>query len=472
VHAPQGAGGARRNGKIFYNREYLLHKNSAGGIKGGFKRKTLHKCKEYEMKNTIAVVGLQWGDEGKGKIIDYLATQADMVVRAQGGANAGHSVVIGGKRYSLHLIPSGVLNEGTVNIIGNGVVFDPEAFFAELDSLRADGIIADKIYVSDRAHVVFPYHKSLDKLAETARGEANIGTTLKGIGPCYMDKVERSGLRVCDMLDGDSFKDKLRERIEAKNLIITQLYGGEALDANSIIGKYAEYAKRLTPFVRDTGVLVSEAVASGQKVLFEGAQGSMLDLDLGTYPYVTSSHPVSGGFAVGAGIGDGCINEVIGITKAYTTRVGAGPFATELSDETGALIRERGHEYGVTTGRPRRCGWFDGVVCGYTARINGATGLALMLVDVLSGFDEINICYAYEADGERVEHYPASLATLEKCRPVYKTVKGWRQDITQITSWDELPEEAKNYVAEVEAVCGVPVKFVSVGPGREQTIVR
>jgi adenylosuccinate synthase len=432
----------------------------------------LKECKEWEMNNTTAVVGLQWGDEGKGKIIDYLATHADMVVRAQGGANAGHSVVIGGKRYSLHLIPSGVLNEGAVNIIGNGVVFDPSAFFTELDSLREDGVSANKIYVSDRAHVVFPYHKLLDKLSEAARGAANIGTTLKGIGPCYMDKVERSGLRVCDMLERDSFKDKLRERIGTKNEIITKLYGGEALDAEVIIREYEEYAERLAPFVRDTGVLVNEAVAAGKTVLFEGAQGSMLDLDLGTYPYVTSSHPVSGGFAVGAGIGDGRIGEIIGITKAYTTRVGAGPFATELSDETGELIRERGHEYGVTTGRPRRCGWFDGVVCGYTARINGATGLALTLLDVLTGFDEINICYAYEADGKRIEHYPASLATLEKCRPIYKTVKGWMQDITRMLSWDELPDEAKNYVAEIEAVCGVPVKFISVGPGREQTIVR
>jgi len=424
------------------------------------------------MAKTIAVVGSQWGDEGKGKIIDYLATRADMVVRAQGGANAGHSVVIGGKRYSLHLIPSGVLNEGAVNIVGNGVVFDPPAFFAELDSLRADGVSADSIYVSDRAHVVFPYHKLLDKLSEDARGEDSIGTTLKGIGPCYMDKVERSGIRVCDMLDIASFESKLRERIAAKNEIITKLYGAPQIDPEPIVEEYAGYAERLAPFVRDTGVLVNEAITSGKTVLFEGAQGSMLDLDLGTYPYVTSSHPVSGGFAVGSGIGEGRIEEIIGITKAYTTRVGEGPMVTELADETGEQIRKRGNEYGVTTGRPRRCGWFDGVVCRYTARINGTTGLALMLVDVLDDFDEINICYAYEMDGERIDHYPASLVTLEKCRPVYKTVRGWKQDITQMTSWDELPEEAKAYVYEIEAVCGVPVKFVSVGPGREQTIVR
>lgn len=423
------------------------------------------------MANTIAVVGSQWGDEGKGKIIDYLATRADMVVRAQGGANAGHSVVIGGKRYSLHLIPSGVLNPDAVNIIGNGVVFDPPAFFAELDSLRADGAALGQVYVSDRAHVVFPYHKLLDKLSEEARGADSIGTTLKGIGPCYMDKVERSGLRVCDMT-GAGFAEKLRSRIADKNSIITKLYGGEPLDADAILREYEGYAEKLAPFVRDTGVLVDEAISAGKTVLFEGAQGSMLDLDLGTYPYVTSSHPVSGGFAVGSGIGEGRIKEIIGITKAYTTRVGEGPMVTELKDETGNLIRDRGHEYGVTTGRPRRCGWFDGVVCRYTARINGTTGLALMLLDVLDAFDEIKICYAYEAAGERVEQYPASIDKLAACRPVYKTVKGWKADISGMTSWDELPAETKAYVAEIEAVCGVPVKFVSVGPGRDQTIVR
>ncbi|MDR1069124.1 MAG: adenylosuccinate synthase [Clostridiales Family XIII bacterium] len=423
------------------------------------------------MAKTIAVIGSQWGDEGKGKIIDYLATGADMVVRAQGGANAGHSVVIEGKRYSLHLIPSGVLNDNAVNIIGNGVVFDPPAFLAELDSLRADGVAADKIYISDRAHVVFPYHKLLDKLAEEARGANSIGTTLKGIGPCYMDKVERSGIRICDMLSA-GFKEKLAGRIAAKNEIIVKLYGGEPLDADAVIAEYEAYAGRLAPYVRDTGIMVDEAISSGKTVLFEGAQGSMLDLDLGSYPYVTSSHPVSGGFAVGAGIGEGRIEEIIGITKAYTTRVGEGPMVTELLDGMGDLIRERGHEYGVTTGRPRRCGWFDGVVCRYTARINGTTGLALMLLDVLDEFDEINLCYAYEADGERLDYYPASLEKVSACRPVYKTIRGWKRDISAVTSWDELPAEAQAYVSEVEKICGVPVKFISVGPGREQTIVR
>jgi adenylosuccinate synthase len=424
------------------------------------------------MGKTIAIIGSQWGDEGKGKIIDYLAGGADMVVRAQGGNNAGHSVVIDGKRYSLHLIPSGILNPNAVNIVGNGIVFDPAGFFDELKTLEADGVNTDKIYVSDRAHIVFPWHKTIDALSEKARGAASIGTTLKGIGPCYMDKVERSGIRVCDLIEEEIFRGKFEAQLAAKNAIITKLYGGEPLDGASIYREYSDYAKRLVPFVRDTGVLVYDAVQAGKTVLFEGAQGSMLDLDLGTYPYVTSSHPISGGFTTGSGIGAGLIHEVIGITKAYTTRVGEGPFVTELANEAGALIRERGHEYGVTTGRARRCGWFDGVVVRHSARINGTTGLALMLLDVLDAFDEINLCTAYAHDGGTVEYYPANLKFLSECKPVYKTLKGWKTDLTTLTTYDALPAEAKAYVEAIEQVTGVPVKIVSVGPGREQTIVR
>ncbi|MDR0851555.1 MAG: adenylosuccinate synthase [Clostridiales Family XIII bacterium] len=424
------------------------------------------------MAKTIAVVGSQWGDEGKGKIIDYLAGGADVVVRAQGGSNAGHSVVIDGKRYSLHLIPSGILNPGAENIIGNGVVFDPAGFFEELKSLESDGVNTEKIYVSDRAHVVFPWHKTLDALSEKARGAASIGTTLKGIGPCYMDKVERSGIRVCDLICEEIFREKFEAQLAAKNAIITKLYDGQPLDGASIYREFTEYAKRLAPYVRDTGLLVYDAVTSGKTVLFEGAQGSMLDLDLGTYPYVTSSHPISGGFTSGSGIGAGLIEEIIGITKAYTTRVGEGPFVTELHDETGVLIRERGHEYGVTTGRARRCGWFDGVVVRHSARINGMTGIALMLLDVLDAFDELKLCIAYEHDGEKVEHYPANLKFLSECTPVYRTLKGWKTDLSKLTSYDALPEEAKAYIAAVEEISGVPVKIVSVGPGREQTIIR
>jgi adenylosuccinate synthase len=422
--------------------------------------------------SSVAVVGSQWGDEGKGKVIDYLATKADMVVRAAGGNNAGHTVVIEGKKYALHLIPSGVLNPQAVNIVGNGVVLNPEAFFTEIEGLQADGIAADKIFVSDRAHLVFPYHIELDKLFEEAKGEASIGTTLKGIGPCYSDKTARVGLRTCDMLDIESFKKKLAARIDDVNKTITLLYGGKPVDKDGIIEEYAGYAKRLAPYIVDTGVLVDEALKAGKNVLFEGAQGSLLDLDLGTYPFVTSSHPISGGFTVGSGIGVNSIKEVIGITKAYTTRVGAGPFVTELADALGDEIRERGHEYGVTTGRARRCGWFDGVVVRYSARINGTTGIALMLLDVLDAFDELKLCYAYEADGKTIEHFPADLSLLERCVPKYKILPGWKTDITSCKTYDELPKEAKDYIAEVEKITGVPVKIVSVGPGRDQTIVR
>jgi adenylosuccinate synthase len=417
-------------------------------------------------------VGSQWGDEGKGKIIDYLAGKADMVVRAQGGSNAGHTVVIRGKKYALHLIPSGILNSNTANVIGNGVVFDPESFFEELAVLEKDGIPTERIYISDRAHIVLPYHKALDELYENARGSADIGTTKRGIGPAYMDKIERSGIRACDMLDEGGFKEKLEAQIAHKNRVITELFGGAPLDAGEITRRYGEYARLLAPRVRDTGVMVHEALKSGRKVLFEGAQGSMLDIDLGTYPYVTSSHPVSGGFIVGAGIGLGSIKGVVGITKAYTTRVGKGPFVTELADATGDKIRELGQEYGATTGRPRRCGWFDGLVVRYSARVNGLTGLALTLLDVLSGFDELFLCERYERDGRAIEDFPADLGVLEGCRPVYRRLPGWGSDISGCSSYESLPENAKGYVRAVEEITGVPVKIVSVGPDREQTIIR
>ncbi|MDR3365242.1 MAG: adenylosuccinate synthase [Clostridiales Family XIII bacterium] len=421
---------------------------------------------------TAAVIGSQWGDEGKGKIIDYLATRADMVVRSQGGNNAGHTVVADGKKHALHLIPSGVLNPAADNIVGNGVVLDPEGFFDELDSLSSQGIDTSRVYVSDRAHIVFDYHKEIDRLSELKKGAAGIGTTLKGIGPCYADKTARVGIRTCDMLKPASFREKLAARIDDANGLIVKIYGGEPMDKAQMIEKYAAYAERLAPYIRDTGVLVYEAIRAGKKVLFEGAQGSLLDLDHGTYPYVTSSHPVSGGFTIGSGIGGASIGEVVGISKAYTTRVGAGPFVTELTGDMGDLIRERGHEYGTTTGRPRRCGWFDGVVVRYSARINGTTGTALMLLDVLDAFEELYICEAYEYGGKRIEHFPADLEMLDACKPVYRAIGGWMQDITSCRTYGELPEAARAYVAAVEEATGVPVKIVSVGPGREQTIVR
>ena len=420
----------------------------------------------------LAIVGSQWGDEGKGKVIDYLAEKADMVVRGQGGNNAGHTVVLGDKKYALHLIPSGVLNKGAVNVVGNGVVFDPEGFFKEIEDLNRDGVDTSKIFVSDRAHIVFPYHKILDGLYEAARGKDDIGTTKKGIGPCYMDKIERSGIRTCDMLDETVFREKLSAQIDRKNDIIVKLFGGEPINKEELIETYVEYAKRLKPYIVDTGVMVYDALKSGKKVLFEGAQGSLLDVDLGTYPYVTSSHPTSGGFTTGSGVGAGSIREVLGITKAYTTRVGKGPFVTEEDNETGNKIRELGHEYGVTTGRPRRCGWFDAVVVKYSARINGMTGLALMLLDVLGEFDTIKLCYQYDHKGEKIDNFPARLEVIGECEPVYREVAGWKCDISGCRTWDELPEAAKAYVKAIEETTGVPVKIISVGPRRDQTIIR
>ena len=420
----------------------------------------------------LVIVGTQWGDEGKGKMIDYLSKRADVVVRGQGGNNAGHTVVVGGKKYALHLIPSGVLYEDTVNIIGNGVVVDPKGFFEEIETLNREGIKTDgKIFISDRAHIVFPYHKKLDELSEIARGSDDIGTTKKGIGPCYMDKIERSGLRACDMLE-ENFAERLGDIIDRKNDIITKLYGAEPFEKEAMIAEYVEYSKRMAPYIRDISVFLDEAVKADKKILFEGAQGSLLDVDLGTYPYVTSSHPTSGGFLVGCGIGPQAVNEVIGITKAYTTRVGKGPFVTEQDNETGDRIRIAGHEFGTTTGRPRRCGWFDGVVVRYASRISGVTGLSLMLLDVMTGFETLKLCTEYKCGDERIRHFPASLEKLSKCEPVYMELPGWKEDITKCTSYEELPEEARNYVAAIEKITGVPVKFISTGPDRKQTIIR
>ncbi len=421
---------------------------------------------------SLVIIGTQWGDEGKGKIIDYLSKKADMVVRGQGGNNAGHTVVVEDKKYALHLIPSGILYEDTVNIIGNGVVVDPEGFLKELDTLEREGINTSKIIISDRAHIVFPYHKVLDALSEKSLGKNEIGTTKKGIGPCYMDKIERTGIRACDLLDEKDFIDKLSQQIDNKNIIIEKIYGEKPLEKEEILSQYKEYAKKLRPFIKDTTVLVYEALERGDKVLFEGAQGTLLDVDLGTYPYVTSSHPTSGGFTIGAGIGPTMIEEVLGIAKAYTTRVGKGPFVTEEDNEAGDRIRKAGHEFGTTTGRPRRCGWFDAVIVKYAARTNGLTAISLMLLDVLSGFDTIKICTGYDYDGEVINHFPASLKILGRCKPIYKEMKGWHEDITNCTTYDRLPEEAKAYILAIEEIVGVPIKMISVGPKRTQTIIR
>ena len=421
--------------------------------------------------STVVIVGSQWGDEGKGKVIDYLASEADVVVRGQGGNNAGHTVVVGDEKYALHLIPSGVLYKDTINVIGNGVVVDPGSLIQELDGLEGRGVNTDHIRISDRAHIVFPYHKEIDRLAEEARGDAKIGTTKKGIGPCYMDKVERSGLRICDLIE-DGFEGKLRAQITHKNKIIEAVYGGEALDADSIVSDYKRYAERLRPYISDTIRIVYDAVKADKKVLLEGAQGTLLDIDFGTYPYVTSSHPISGGFAIGSGVGPNRIEEVLGITKAYTTRVGMGPFVTELDNEIGDQIRVQGHEFGTTTGRPRRCGWLDTVIVNYAARVNGMTAMSLMLLDVLTGFEEVKICTAYKCGDDIIEDYPASLEMLEKCTPIYETLPGWSEDITGAEKFEDLPVNCQNYVNRIEQLTDVPVKIVSIGPKRSQTIIR
>ncbi|HBI93024.1 MAG TPA: adenylosuccinate synthase [Terrisporobacter glycolicus] len=422
---------------------------------------------------TVAVVGSQWGDEGKGKVIDFLATQADVVIRGQGGNNAGHTLVVDGKKFALRLIPSGILNPNTINVIGNGIVFDPKGFFEEIEMLESNGISTKNIKISDRAHIVFPYHKELDGLAEEARGDNKIGTTKKGIGPCYMDKTERSGIRVCDLMDKEIFAKKLKLQIEAKNKIVTGVYEKEAMfDFDEVYNEFIVYAEKMRPFVDDTTVIVYDAIKANKKVLFEGAQGTLLDLDLGTYPFVTSSHPISGGFAVGAGVGPNMIKDVVGIVKAYTTRVGEGPFVTELHDETGDKIRTQGHEFGTVTGRARRCGWFDAVIVKYAARVNGLTSISFMLLDVLTGFDKIKICTAYKMGDEIINNFPASLEDLAKCEPVYEELDGWHEDITKVENFDDLPENAKKYVARIEELIDVNIDLVSVGPNRTQTIIR
>ena len=422
---------------------------------------------------TVAIIGSQWGDEGKGKVIDYLARKADVVVRAQGGNNAGHTLVVGDKKYALHLIPSGVLNPNTINIIGNGIVFDPKGFLDELEKLKDDNIDVSNIKISDRAHVIFPYHKELDALAEEARGENKIGTTKKGIGPCYMDKTERSGIRICDLMDKYIFYNKLKLQVEAKNNLVKNIYKKDELfDLETIYNEYLEYADKIREYVDDTSVIVYNAIKEGKKVLFEGAQGTLLDLDLGTYPFVTSSHPISGGFAIGSGIGPNMIKDVIGIVKSYTTRVGEGPFVTELNDEIGEQIRVQGNEFGTTTGRARRCGWFDSVIVKYSARVNGLTSISLMLLDVLTGFDTIKICTAYKMGDKIIKDFPASLEDLSKCEPVYEELQGWNEDITNIEKFEDLPENAKKYINKIEEIVGVSVDMISVGPKRTQTIIR
>lgn len=421
---------------------------------------------------TKVVIGAQWGDEGKGKITDILAGDADVVVRSSGGNNAGHTVEADGVQYKLHLMPSGIINKGTLCLIGNGVVVDPKVLIGEIDMLAEKGIDVSGLRIDLRAHVIMPYHRELDSLAEEAKGADKIGTTKSGIGPCYMDKAERIGIRICDLMNTELFRKKARANIEHKNKIITLIYGGEALDADKIIDEYLGYADRLRKYTADTSILLYNAIKENKNVLFEGAQGTLLDLDLGTYPFVTSSHPISGGVCIGAGIGPTLIDECIGIAKAYTTRVGKGPFPTELFDESGDLIRNKGNEFGTTTGRPRRTGWFDAVIVKFAVRTSSLTSIALNKIDTLSDIGTLKICVGYNKNGEFTDEFPPSLEELELCEPVYEEMPGWEGDISSCKSYDELPENAKKYIERIEQLIGCKVSMVGVGPERTQNLMR
>lgn len=421
---------------------------------------------------TKIVIGTQWGDEGKGKTIDILAGKADVVVRTQGGNNAGHTIIANGKTHKLQVMPSGILNPKTICIVGNGVVVNPKVLLEEIDNMENQGISTANLKIDARAHVIMPYHIELDGLSEAARGKSDIGTTKKGIGPCYMDKAERSGIRMCDMINTEKFENMVRENLKIKNKIIELVYGGKAISADAVIEEYNGYAERLRKYVCDTTPILYNKIKEGAEVLFEGAQGTLLDIDLGTYPYVTSSHPISGGVCIGSGIGPTMIDECIGIAKGYTTRVGNGPFPTELFDEIGNTIRDKGHEYGTNTGRPRRCGWFDAVIAKYAVRTSGLTSLVLNKIDPLGGIGKLKICVAYKKNGEITYDFPPTLEELAICEPVYEEMDGWDEDISNIREFDKLPINCQKYINRIEELCGVKIETIGVGPGREENIVR
>ncbi|MGC8862188.1 MAG: adenylosuccinate synthase [Armatimonadota bacterium] len=419
----------------------------------------------------LVVIGMQWGDEAKGKVVDYLAQSADYVVRYNGGNNAGHTVVIGDEVFKFHTVPVGVLNRGVTAVITDGVVFDPSVFVGELDDLHKRGVTADRIKISGNAHVIMPWHRVLDQLEEESKGDARIGTTGRGIGPCYADKMSRTGIRIWELIDADRFRTRLSQCIARKNRLITEVYGGQPLDEAAIYEEYSGYASKIAPFVCDTSALLARASRECANIVFEGAHGSLLDIDHGTYPFATSSHCVAGGACVGTGIGPTEIDRVIGVAKAYTTRVGAGPCPTELHDAVGDRIRERGREYGTTTGRPRRCGWFDAVAVRYTARINGVSSIALTLLDVLSGFDTVKICTAYSIDRHEVHDFTTDVEALARAVPVYEELPGWQEEIGEARLFDDLPPNARRYVARIAELVGAPVCMVGVGRRRDQAIV-
>jgi len=423
--------------------------------------------------SNVAIIGAQWGDEGKGKIVDLFTEDADIVVRFQGGNNAGHTLVVDGKKTILHLVPSGALHPGKLCVIGNGVVVDPEILIEEIVALKRQGHLADdsRLRLSEQAHVIMPYHKSIDLARERLRGKGKIGTTGRGIGPAYEDKVARVGIRFVDLLEEDTFRDKLRRNIEEKNIYLKAILKEKTLDFDEIHDAYGRYREQLKGYVADTGRLLDREIRAGKRVLFEGAQGTLLDVDHGTYPYVTSSSTITGGACSGSGVGPQHIQQVIGISKAYATRVGSGPFPTELDGPEGETLRREGAEFGATTGRSRRCGWFDAVGVRHGVRVNGFTGIALTKLDVLTGFKKIPICTAYRYQGKRLDEFPASSKMMQGAEPVYETMEGWDQPLGGVRKFSDLPAAAQKYVRRLEKIVGAEIILVSVGPGREQTIL-
>jgi adenylosuccinate synthase len=422
---------------------------------------------------SVVVVGLQWGDEGKGKITDCLADRADLVARFQGGNNAGHTVVVGEEEFKLHLVPSGILYPGKLCVLGNGVVINPGVLLQELNGLRKRGIDISGMRISDRAHVIMPYHPILDQLDESSRIIGKIGTTGRGIGPAYVDKYARyDSIRMVDLLDQDTFKEKLAEIVRVKNKVLEQLYQEQGIDFQKIYEEYSSYADQLREYVTDTSVLINQALKVGKRVLFEGAQGALLDIDHGTYPFVSSSSPTAGGACIGAGVGPTRIDKVVGVIKAYSTRVGEGPFPTELPEELVSALRDgRGREYGVTTGRPRRCGWFDGVIGEYSVRVNGVNSLVVMKLDVLDGMETVKLCTGYQYRNSVLKEFPASLKVLAECTPIYEEMPGWRKETTQAKQFSDLPVQAQDYLKRISELSGAPISMVSVGWRRDETIL-
>ena len=419
--------------------------------------------------SSIVVVGTQWGDEGKGKITDFLAEQADVIARFSGGNNAGHTIQFGGETYKLHLVPSGIFYKDKLAVIGNGVVVDPVALLKELDGLNERGISTSNLRISNRAQVILPYHLAQDEYEERRRGDNKIGTTKKGIGPAYVDKAQRIGIRMADLLEKETFERRLKENIEIKDAYFKGMFNESCPRFDEMFDEYYAAGQRLKEFVMDTAKTLDDAFVADEKVLFEGAQGVMLDIDHGTYPFVTSSNPVAGNVTVGTGVGPTFVSKVIGVCKAYTSRVGDGPFPTELFDEDGHHIREVGREYGTTTGRPRRVGWFDSVVLRHSRRVSGITDLSINSIDVLTGLDTVKICTAYELDGEEITEYPANLDQLRRCKPIFEELPGWKEDITSCCTLEELPDNARRYLERISELCNVKISIFSVGPDREQT---